>query len=186
MGQISLMKRRLKENDPQLKAGFKKFIKRYNKMTRTKTTALLTSAFHCFVSRSGGFATTLCGGRLRRGPRIPIQATAAGRRKTGTRGKATIPKGQLVTAAQKVKRLRESRHCMPVRRKPKGKRPHNLTESINKGQHAECRKVVIQNEFSFFLYMTLHILSRSLTRCQVQAHLYLSLTSSTSTFLHDS
>ena len=62
------MKRRLKENDPQLKAGFKKFIKCYNKMTRTKTTALLTSAFHCFGSRSGGFAITLCGGRRRWGP----------------------------------------------------------------------------------------------------------------------
>ena len=124
-----------KENDPQLKAGFKKFIKRYNrKMTRTKTTTLLTSAFHCFGSRSGEFATTLCGGRRRRGPRIPIQATAAGRRKTGAREKATIPKGRPVTAAQKVTRPQESRHCMPVRRKPKGKRPHNLTESIIKGQ----------------------------------------------------
>ena len=128
------MKKRLKENDPQLKAGFKKFIKRYNKMTQTKTTALLTSALHCFGSKSGGFATTLSGGRLRRGPRIPIQATAAGRRKTGTRGKGAIPKGRPVTAAQKATRPWESRHCMPVRRKPKGKRPHNLTESINKGQ----------------------------------------------------
>ena len=133
-GTFQDMKKRLKENDPQLKAGFKKFIKRYNKMTQTKTTALLTSALHCFGSKSGGFATTLSGGRLRRGPRIPIQATAAGRRKTGTRGKGAIPKGRPVTAAQKATTPRESRHCMPVRRKPKGKRPHNLTESINKRQ----------------------------------------------------
>ena len=70
------LKSKLKENDPQINTGVQKFIDRFNTM---KSNALLASALHQFGSMYAGVATSRQGGRLRRGPRIPIQATAAGR-----------------------------------------------------------------------------------------------------------
>ena len=56
-------------------------------MASMQSTALLSSAFHCFGSQS---STTTCiqGGSVRRGRQIPVQATAAGRWKYGSKGKA--------------------------------------------------------------------------------------------------
>jgi len=64
-----------------------------------------------------------------------IQATAAGRRKYGSRGKSAAPKGYPpIHCIKKPTSLAANRHLIPVRREPKGKRPHNLTANIRVGQ----------------------------------------------------
>ena len=126
------MKSKLKEKDPQINAGIKRFIDRYNNM---KSNALLASALNQFGSMYAGVATSHYGGRLRRGPRIPIQATAAGRRKYGGRGKGVAPKGRRsIHCTSKPPTALVNRHVMQVRREPKGKRPHNLAANIRDGQ----------------------------------------------------
>ena len=126
------LKSKLKENDPQINTGVQKFIDRYNTM---KSNALLASALHQFGSMYAGVATSRQGGRLRRGPRIPIQATAAGRRKYGSRGKSAAPKGRpSIHCTSKPNTSSAHRHMMPVRREPKGKRPHSLAANIRAGQ----------------------------------------------------
>ena len=126
------LKSKLKENDPQINTGVQKFIDRYNTM---KSNALLASALHQFGSMYAGVATSRQGGRLRRGPRIPIQATAAGRRKYGSRGKSAAPKVRpSMHCTSKPNTNSTNRHMMPVRREPKGKRPHSLAANIHAGQ----------------------------------------------------
>jgi len=66
--------------DPQLASGVLKFTDRYFKMRRNRTHTLLVSAFHRFGwNYGGGTVASGKGGILRRGKRIPIQVTAAGR-----------------------------------------------------------------------------------------------------------
>ena len=126
------LKSKLKENDPQINTGVQKFIDRYNTM---KSNALLASALHQFGLMYAGVATSRQGGRLRRGPRIPIQATAAGRRKYGSRGKSAAPKGRpSMHCTSKPNTSSTNRHMMPVRREPKGKRPHSLAANIRAWQ----------------------------------------------------
>jgi len=126
------MKSKLQEADPQITTGVQKFIDCYNKM---KSNALLASSLHQFGSMYAGVATSRHGGRLRRGPRIPIQATAAGRRKYGSRGKSVAPKGHPpIHCTKKPTSLAANHPVTPVRREPKGKRPLNLTANIRLDQ----------------------------------------------------
>jgi len=64
-----------------------------------------------------------------------VQATAAGRRKSiGLKGKAPIPAGRPPLGkrvSQSVQKL--SRYHLPIRSKPKGKRPHNLAKNVGAG-----------------------------------------------------
>ena len=73
------LKQRLDEGDLQLCSGVKKFIVRYNTMVKSHSNALMASAFHCFGSQHNpGTVTCVQGGGIRRGRRIPVQATASG------------------------------------------------------------------------------------------------------------
>ena len=79
---IDDLKQMIQENDPQLRNGVEKFVNRYNKMRGSHSTAMLASSFHRFGSLMGGTITSVQGGGIRRGRRIPVQSTAAGRRKS--------------------------------------------------------------------------------------------------------
>uniref|UniRef100_A0A1X7UGY1 Uncharacterized protein n=1 Tax=Amphimedon queenslandica TaxID=400682 RepID=A0A1X7UGY1_AMPQE len=80
-------------DDLQLCSGVQKFIARYSTMSKSHSTALMASAFHCFSSQqSFGNVTHVQGGEIRRGRRIPVQATASGRRKYGTKGESFCSK----------------------------------------------------------------------------------------------
>lgn len=123
-------------DDLQLVDGITKFVERYMKLAATgRSRARLASALHMFGSTAGTVHTTRGGPRLRHGKRIPVQSTAAGRRRKGiTRGKAKIPAGRPVgTHNHKEKRAEEDRYHLPTRKPPKGKRPHNLSRSISQG-----------------------------------------------------
>ena len=61
---------------------------------KSQSTALIASSFHCFGSVPRGQLTRIQGGGIRRGRRIPVQATASGRRKYGSKGKAPAPPGR--------------------------------------------------------------------------------------------
>ena len=126
------MKNNLLRNDPQLSSGIDKFISRYFNLSSRKSYALLASALHGFGKQSTGVVHA---NHLRHGPRIPIQATAAGRRKRGvSRGKGKIPAGRPAKAQTgcKLKAI-ITRYFLPVRKEPKGKRPHSLSLNISKG-----------------------------------------------------
>ena len=80
---------------------------------------------------------------IRYGVRIPIQASAAGRRKYGKRGKGLAPKGRrpaLPKSCQNTSNT-SNRYILPIRKEPKGKRPHNLTANIC--WPAECWQMVM-------------------------------------------
>ncbi len=127
------LKVRLTDEDPHLRLGVRKFIDRYNKMRKNNSTALMTSAFHCFGATHGGTVTSAKGGSIRRGRRIPVQATASGRRKYGSRGKAPSTAGRPLSTKQKENIPSSSRYQLPLRKEAKGKRPHNLARSVLKG-----------------------------------------------------
>ena len=62
----------------------KKFIDRYKKMSNS--TAVIASSLHCFGSHvQGRTVTSVKGGSICRGRRIPVQATATGRQKYGSK-----------------------------------------------------------------------------------------------------
>lgn len=134
-GLIYDLKMRLEEPDTQLRSGVRKFISRFNKMRESHSTALMASSFHCFGSLQGGTVTSIQGGGIRRGRRIPVQATASGRRKYSTKGKAPAPPERPAKLAgnkeNKIPAL--SRYELPSRRVLKGKRPHHLAFSIKRG-----------------------------------------------------
>ena len=89
------LKQCMDEGDPQLCSGVNKFIVRYNTMTKSHSNALMSSAFHCFGSQHNpGTVTCVQGGGIRQGRRIPVQATASGRRKYGSKGKAYAVAGR--------------------------------------------------------------------------------------------
>ena len=131
---VSDLKKRLSSPDSELRLGVKKFIERYNSMKVSHSTALMASSFHCFGSLNSGTVTHIQGGAIRRGRRIPVQATASGRRKTGSKGKAPAPAGRSPIAKLGGKlNSTSSRYDIPLRNPSKGKRPHNLAVSIKKG-----------------------------------------------------
>ena len=103
------LKMRLQDQDLQLQSGEKI----YNKM---KTSALMASCFHNFGSLHGGTVTNIQGGGVRPGRHIPVQATASGRHKLGTNGKAPAPSGRPATLASHMKR--NPRYELLIRRKP--------------------------------------------------------------------
>ncbi|XP_065889230.1 uncharacterized protein [Dysidea avara] len=120
---------KLKENDPQFNTGIQKFIDQYN---RTKSDAVLASFFHNFGKISTGKSACLNSESIRYGIRIPIQASAAGRRKYGTRGKQPASKGRPSKNQRRlVPRKQCSRYMMTIRKEPKGKRQHNLSNAIH-------------------------------------------------------
>ena len=75
---------KLKQKDPQFISGIQKFNDRYNGI---KSDAVLASSFHKFGKFDTGKSTCLRAESVRHGICIPIQASAAGRRKYGTRGR---------------------------------------------------------------------------------------------------
>ena len=118
------LQKRLRETpqDKQLLLGAHKFVKRYQ---AHKSNALLTSALHRFGWVFGGSIASKRFGHQRRGKRITVQATAAGRRRKGAkRGKGPVIPGRHVST---------EKHSMTVRNVPKGKRAHSLAKSIAKG-----------------------------------------------------
>ena len=129
------LKMRLEEQDSQLRSGVRKFINRYKKMKKSYSTALLASSFHCFGSLNGGTVTNIQGGGIRRGRRIPVQATASGRRKRNLKGKAPASSGRPMksVAGKENKSIVPSRYELPLRREAKGKRCHNLALSLKRG-----------------------------------------------------
>ena len=130
---IADLKLRLGEADPQLQTGVRKFIERYNKM-KSQSTALIASSFHCFGSVPRGTVTRIQGGGIRRGRRIPVQATASGRRKYGSKGKAPAPPGRkLKNKVKERPQPSQTRFILPIRNKAKGKRRHDLALSIQTG-----------------------------------------------------
>jgi hypothetical protein len=122
-------------NDQQLINGTVKFLQRYKSLSGLKSTARLASALHQFGWIYGGSisrASTKM--KLRRGKRICIQATSAGRRRAKTkRGKSRVPSGRPCrNLSQPVANC--DLHSMPTRSEPKGKRVHLLHKNILKGQ----------------------------------------------------
>ena len=92
----------------------------------------VASALHKFGMIFGGSITTQKFGRLRRGKRITIQVTDAGRCRKGVKkGKAPAIPGR-PAGSQSVNNT--DKHSMHVRNEPKGKRLHNLSANIAKGQ----------------------------------------------------
>ena len=79
-------------DDLQLISGISKFVERYLNLSGSKRSqARLASALHMFGSSAGAAHSTRSTPLLRHGKRIPVQATAAGRRRKGiTRGKGKI------------------------------------------------------------------------------------------------
>ena len=117
-------------------SGVKKFIDHYKKMSNS--TAVIFSSVHSFGSHVlGRTVTSVKGGSICRGRRIPVQAAATGRRKYGSKGKSPA------TAAERPLYTKQKRHVMFVssyynllcQHQPKGKRPHNLALNVSKGSH---------------------------------------------------
>ena len=85
-----------RDTSEQLKQGVRKFCERYKMMTAQNfSDNRIASALNRFGWVFGGTVTSVQGGLLRRGRRIAVQATAAGRRrKTLSRGKSKAPSGR--------------------------------------------------------------------------------------------
>ena len=108
----------LESNDPHLITGIEKFLKRYTELSQLPSSGRLASAMHNFSSkeRDGVALAPLKCGLLRRGKRIGVQATATGRRKYGTRGKAPAQPGRPCKQTLAIRRsTTESRYILPVR-----------------------------------------------------------------------
>ena len=92
------------------------------------TTCLCTSINVCWCCHKQTGRNTL------RGPQIPIQATAAGRSMDPEKVCSTKRMSFHALHLKTQYKLCYNRHMMPVRRKPKGKRPHSLVEIICAGE----------------------------------------------------
>ena len=119
--------------------GVEKFLNRYESMQGPKSLARLSSSFHKFGWVFGGHTSSARNNSvfLRHGKRIPVQATAAGRRKYGSKGKGRAYIGRPPTNSSNLKRnSTHSRYVLPMRRKNKNdrKRPHSLKLSIEQGK----------------------------------------------------
>ena len=114
-------------------SGIEKF-KKYQEMCASTTTAKLASALHQFAW-SPEKKLIVRPGLLRKGYRIPVQATAAGRRRKGiSRGKGTVTSGRPPKPNCTAGKENDiNRYNVPTRREPKGKRPHNFSANVSKG-----------------------------------------------------
>jgi hypothetical protein len=138
---IDRMANTLKEmvysHDQQLTAGVSKFLTRFQNLSAPRLRPKLAAAFHQFGWELGA-TTALKAGQLRHGKRIAVQATAAGRRRSGTtRGKGKQVSGRPAKGAKENTTPAQptpTRHCMPVRNAPKGRRLHSLDKNIQLGQ----------------------------------------------------
>ena len=93
----------------------------------------IASALNHFGWVFGGNITNVQGGILRRGRRIAVQATAAGRRKTLSRGKAKVTAGRPVKNEAGTRRTQgdENISChIPPRNLKSPKRLHSLTANV--------------------------------------------------------
>ena len=131
------MKKNLK--DESFASGVNKFISTYHKLSRRVSNASLISSLHRFGWCFGGTMTSMKGGILRRGRRIPIQAKSAGRRKgSAKRGKGAMIAGRPPKATNKhVKNGKENslKYFLPGKaHNNSSKRPHSLKYNISKGQ----------------------------------------------------
>ena len=119
----------------QLKLGVRKFCQRYRMMSKQKfSNNRIASAFNKFGWVFGGSVTSVQGGLLRRGRRITVQATAAGRRrKTLSRGKSKAPSGRPVKKEAQIKHTKSndlSHYQIPPRNLKPSKRLHSLSVNI--------------------------------------------------------
>ena len=101
-----------------------------------KSNGLLSSALHQFGSMYAGVTTTRHRATLRSGPRIPIQATAAGRWNYTRHFQRTV-------CSTKRTFFHTLYLMLPVRREPKSKRPHILAANSYSCWATECWKVVV-------------------------------------------
>ena len=120
----------------QLQAGLQKFCNRYKQMCeQTFSNNRIASAFNKFGWVFGGNATSFQGGVLRRGRRIAVQATAAGRRrKTLSRGKSKAPSGRPLKSELQIKRTEskeQNRYFIPPRNMKPPKRLHSLSTNVS-------------------------------------------------------
>ena len=94
----------------------------------------IASAFNRFGWVFGGNITSIQGGILRRGRRIVVQASAAGRRrKTLSRGKAKVTPGRPIKNENSTRRTQgndNSKYFIPPRNLKPAKRLHSLTANI--------------------------------------------------------
>ena len=128
---------KLDTEDQQFRDGVKKFIKRYESLQGPRSIARLSSALHQFDWAFGGHSVLRHGIFLQRGKRIPVQATSAGRRKYGSKGKGKTVAGRPVYALSlKPKNSSHFRYTIPQRKKNqnKGKGIHSLKLSIEQGR----------------------------------------------------
>ena len=131
------MKSQLDSNDPQLVPGIEKFLARFHELSALQTTGRLASALHSFGTETRRGVSRASGNR-RWGKRIGVQATASGRRKYSSKGKAQVIAGRPRTSfVNKVKRKdNKLRYTIPLRKKNQmeKKRPHNLSLNISLGR----------------------------------------------------
>lgn len=124
-----------RDTSEQLKQGVRKFCERYKMMTvQNFSDNRIASALNRFGWVFGGTVTSVQGGLLRRGRRIAVQATAAGRRlKTLSRGKSKAPSGRpLKKEAQTIRTKGDdlSRYHIPLRNLKPPKRSHSLSRNV--------------------------------------------------------
>ena len=121
-----------KDQDFNMVSGIKKFLNKYQNMLTSSTTAKLASALHQF-----GWSPKLSvqPGLLRRGYRIPVQATAAGRCKKGSSwGKGMVTSGRpLKSSCTEKKENDMNQYNIPTTKESKGKRLHNLSLNVLRG-----------------------------------------------------
>ena len=120
----------------QLQTGIQKFCNRYKSMCeQTFSTNRIASAFNKFGWVFGGTSSSFQGGMLRRGRRITVQATAAGRRrKTLSRGKGKAPSGRPLKSELQIKRTTsddQQRYFIRPRNMKPSKRLHSLITNVS-------------------------------------------------------
>ena len=121
------IKKRLQADDT-FKQSISKFASTFETLSAKPTNAYLTSAFHRFGWCFGGTIRRQQGGIIRRGRRIPVQATSAGRRRKTGRGKGKVSAGRTPLLARDT-------NFLPVKRVNNSvKRPHSLNTNCQKGQ----------------------------------------------------
>ena len=124
-----VLKNGLNSKDAQLISGIDKFLIKFHNL---RSSGRLASALHSFGTETRR-RTSLVGFQ-RWGKRIGVQATASGRRKYGSRGKAQVlagrPRTSYVNKSEEIKK--NTRYTLPMRKKNQmeKKRPHNLSKNI--------------------------------------------------------
>ena len=131
---LDLKERMARDPNGQLKQGIQKFCQRYKQMAQQQfNDNRIASALNRFGWVFGGTVTSVQGGLLRRGRRIAVQATAAGRRrKTLSRGKSKAPSGRPMKKETQTTRTKgdSSRYHIPPRNLKPPKRLHSLSGNI--------------------------------------------------------